>query len=88
MQHLLLTNSKLPCVISETAAGVQKNIVLEESSVMEWKTAIELYFKSVVSVLRLQQICLNPHKDITREQVNLNLISLPTFYWLKLECKK
>ncbi|KAK4269128.1 hypothetical protein QN277_022325 [Acacia crassicarpa] len=70
MQHLLQTNSELPCVISETAAGVQKNEVLEESSVMEWKTATELYFKSVVSVLRLQQICLNPHKDITYEQVD------------------
>ena len=73
MQHLLLTKSRLPWVISENAAGVEKHNVPEESSAMKWKAAIEHYFKSIASVLLLQQICLNPHKDITREQVNLNV---------------
>ncbi|KAI4355485.1 hypothetical protein L6164_004254 [Bauhinia variegata] len=67
MQYLLLTNSVLPCEISEMG---ENNSVPGESIVTEWKTAIEYYFKSVASVILLRQICLNPHKDITHEQVD------------------
>lgn len=78
MQYLLLTNSRLPCVTSEIAAGVEDKNVPEESLLIEWKTAIEHYFKSVVSVLFLQQICLNPHKDITLEQVKYLFLNIGT----------
>ncbi|KAL3008468.1 hypothetical protein AAZX31_07G033800 [Glycine max] len=67
--YLLLTNSRLPCVTSGIPELENKNSP-EESLLMEWKTAIDYYFKSVVSVLLLQQTCLNPHKDITLEQVD------------------
>jgi len=66
--YLLLTNSRLSCVTSGIPEVENKNSP-EESFLMEWKTAIDYYFKSVVSVLLLQQTCLNPHKDITLEQV-------------------
>ncbi|KAG4379533.1 hypothetical protein GLYMA_16G004800v4 [Glycine max] len=65
--YLLLTNSRLSCVTSGIPEVENKNSP-EESFLMEWKTAIDYYFKSVVSVLLLQQTCLNPHKDITLEQ--------------------
>ncbi|TKY64312.1 Midasin protein [Spatholobus suberectus] len=68
--YLLLTNSRLPCVTSGIAAEVENKNSPEESLLVEWKAAIDYYFKSVVSVLLLQQICLNPHKDITLEQVD------------------
>ncbi|KAL2575217.1 hypothetical protein GLYMA_16G004800v4 [Glycine max] len=67
--YLLLTNSRLSCVTSGIPEVENKNSP-EESFLMEWKTAIDYYFKSVVSVLLLQQTCLNPHKDITLEQVD------------------
>ncbi|RDX86825.1 Midasin, partial [Mucuna pruriens] len=70
MPYLLLTNSRLPCVTSGIAADVENKNVPEEILLMDWKIAIDYYFKSVVSVLHLQQICLNPHKDITLEQVD------------------
>ncbi|KAK7311671.1 hypothetical protein RJT34_09956 [Clitoria ternatea] len=68
MQHLLLANAGLPCVTA-VVENENKNVP-EESLLMEWKMATDYYFKSVVSVLRLQQVCLNPHKDITLEQVD------------------
>jgi midasin len=55
----------------EIDAKVKDNDVPEESSLTEWKTATEHYFKSVMSVLLLQETCQNPHKDITLEQVNI-----------------
>ncbi|XP_029127909.1 midasin [Cajanus cajan] len=70
MPYLLLTNSRLPFVTSGVAAEVENNNSPEESLLMEWKTAVDYYFRSVVSVLLLQQICLNPHKDISLEQVD------------------
>ncbi|KAL1318551.1 hypothetical protein AAHE18_15G213600 [Arachis hypogaea] len=70
VDHLLLTNSKLPLITSEDGAKIEDKNVPEESMLIEWKTASEHYFKSVISVLFLQQICLNPHKDITLEQVD------------------
>jgi len=69
--------------MSNTAAGIEQNNVPQEGLVIDWKVAIEHYFKSVVSVLLLQQICLNPHKDITREQVFLN-VNVGTS-WLKFK---
>lgn len=70
LQYLLLASSRLPSVTLETTAGVEYKNVPDESLLMEWKTSIEHYFKSVASVLLLLQICLNPHKDITLEQVD------------------
>ncbi|XP_045787692.1 midasin-like [Trifolium pratense] len=71
VQCLLLENSRFASPSSlEIDAKVEDTDVLEESSLREWKTAIEHYFKSVTSVLLLQETCQNPHKDITLEQVN------------------
>ncbi|XP_027334240.1 midasin [Abrus precatorius] len=70
IQYLLLTNCRLPYLTIGIAVGVENKNAPEESFLMEWKTAIDHYFKSVVSVLLLQQMCLNPHKDITLEQVD------------------
>ncbi|CAJ1950871.1 unnamed protein product [Sphenostylis stenocarpa] len=69
ISHVLLTNSRLQCVTPGIPEDENKNNQ-EESLLMEWKTAIDNYYKSVVSVLLMQQICLNPHKDITLDQVD------------------
>lgn len=71
MQHLLLTQSRLASGASDVAAACEFQSSPCESLVTEWKTANEYYFKSIGSVLLLQQICLNSHKDITREQVDV-----------------
>ncbi|KAL2338821.1 hypothetical protein Fmac_013267 [Flemingia macrophylla] len=70
IQYLLLTNNRLPFVTSGIAAEVENKNIPEESLLREWKTATDYYFRSVVSVLLLQQTCLNPHKDINLEQVD------------------
>lgn len=82
MQYLLLANSRLASATMEIADGVEEKNVQEESLLTEWKTAIEHYFKSVVSVLLLQQICLNPHKDITLDQVNIFLRNIG---WVRID---
>ncbi|KAK8465039.1 hypothetical protein PHAVU_010G134100 [Phaseolus vulgaris] len=69
ISNLLLTNSRLQCVTPGTPE-VENKSSAEESLLIEWKTAIDYYYRSVVSVLLMQQICLNPHKDITLEQVD------------------
>ncbi|PNX69845.1 midasin, partial [Trifolium pratense] len=75
MQCLLLENSRFASPSSlEIDAKVEDTDVLEESSLREWKTAIEHYFKSVTSVLLLQETCQNPHKDITLEQIVLHFL--------------
>ena len=71
MQHLLLTQSRLASGASDVAAACEFQSFPCETLVTEWKTANEYYFKSIASVLLLQQICLNSHKDVTREQVDV-----------------
>ncbi|KAL4625562.1 hypothetical protein ACB092_05G035400 [Castanea dentata] len=70
VQHLLLTQSRLAPGALDVAAASKFQSFPHETLVAEWKTANEYYFKSIASVLLLQQICLNSHKDITREQVD------------------
>ncbi|XP_019425404.1 PREDICTED: midasin isoform X2 [Lupinus angustifolius] len=70
MEHLLPSSNKLACVTSEIDAVVEHKDDPEENLLVEWKTGTEHYFKSVVSVRHLQDICDNPHKDITLEQVD------------------
>ncbi|KAK9989956.1 hypothetical protein SO802_024941 [Lithocarpus litseifolius] len=70
MEHLLLTQSRLAPGALDVAAASKFQSFPHETLVAEWKTANEYYFKSMASVLLLQQICLNSHKDITREQVD------------------
>ncbi|XP_065637884.1 midasin-like isoform X2 [Quercus suber] len=69
-QHLLLTQSRLAPGALDVAAASKFRSFPHETLVAEWKTANEYYFKSIASVLLLQQICLNSHKDITCEQVD------------------
>ncbi|KAG7997478.1 hypothetical protein I3843_01G213100 [Carya illinoinensis] len=70
IQHLLLTQNRLASEASDVAAASQSQSFPCEFLVTEWKTGNEYYFKSIASVLLVQQICLNSHKDITREQVD------------------
>ncbi|KAG5080924.1 hypothetical protein JHK86_004989 [Glycine max] len=57
IKYLRLANSRLPCVTLGIPEIENKNSP-EDSLLMEWKTAIDYYFKSVVSVLLLQQTCM------------------------------
>ncbi|KAG7014001.1 Midasin [Cucurbita argyrosperma subsp. argyrosperma] len=61
IQYLLLSQSRLPREVSDDFQNVGLAAKRSET--------IECYFKSVKAVLHLQQICLNSHKDVTREQV-------------------
>ncbi|KOM26933.1 hypothetical protein LR48_Vigan346s001500 [Vigna angularis] len=69
ISYLLPTSSRLECV-TPGIPEVENKSIEEESLLMEWKTATDYYYKSVVSVLLMQQMCLNPHKDITLQQVD------------------
>ncbi|KAM6564168.1 hypothetical protein CsatB_024166 [Cannabis sativa] len=60
--HLLPGQNGLTHEASNAASANNKFVA-------EWAATTEDYFKSVASVLLLQQICLNCHKDITRDQV-------------------
>lgn len=66
-----MTQSRLAPGALDVATASKFQSFPHETLVAEWKTANEYYFKSIASVLLLQQICLNSHKDITREQVDL-----------------
>ncbi|KAJ7963223.1 Midasin [Quillaja saponaria] len=70
VQYLLLTQSRLSSGVFGVHSSYEIEILSHESPLTEWKSATEYYFKSVASVLLLQKICLNPHKSITREQVD------------------
>ncbi|KAM6556453.1 hypothetical protein CsatB_003472 [Cannabis sativa] len=59
--------SELLKLLESTGLSRHKPVFTE--FVAEWAATTEDYFKSVASVLLLQQICLNCHKDITRDQV-------------------
>ncbi|XP_030490703.2 midasin isoform X2 [Cannabis sativa] len=61
--HLLPGQNGLTHEASNAASAKNKFVA-------EWAATTENYFKSVASVLLLQQICLNCHKDITRDQVD------------------
>ncbi|KAL5579519.1 hypothetical protein UlMin_011961 [Ulmus minor] len=70
LQHLQLTHSSLTPGASDVATLDKPQSLPHKNLVTEWTTANECYFRSVASVLLLQQICLNSHKDITLEQVH------------------
>ncbi|XP_062087755.1 midasin isoform X2 [Humulus lupulus] len=70
--HLLPGQNGLMHGASNAAASacVVSGSLPNNKFVAEWTATTGSYFKSVASVLLLQQICLNCHKDITREQVD------------------
>lgn len=84
MQHLLLTQNRIASGASDVGAASEFPSLPHEILVAEWKEANKCYFKSIASVLLLQQICLNSHKDITREQVDL--ISQISAEWKDFFC--
>lgn len=69
MEYLLLESSRLPCGTMEITAAVEDTDFPEESLLRDWKTAIEHYFQSVVSVCLLQRISFKHHASIPSEQV-------------------
>ena len=70
LQHLLPTQYGPTFGASEAATGLTESGSSPCKNVdAEWKESTECYFRSIASVLLLQQICLNSHKDITLEQV-------------------
>ncbi|XP_058750373.1 midasin-like isoform X2 [Vicia villosa] len=73
MECLLLENSRFTSPSLEIDAKLKDNDATEESSLMEWKTAIEHYFKSVMSVRLLKEICIKPHGDIDSQQVHRSI---------------
>ncbi|XP_048323691.2 midasin isoform X2 [Ziziphus jujuba] len=70
LRHLPLTQSRLMCGASDVADPNKLLSFPSGKLVTQWATANEYYFKSVASLLLLQQICLNCNKDIMREQVD------------------
>ena len=70
MQHLLLTQGRLPCQNVGLAASGQSQSLIHEVPDIEWSGANQYYFKGLASLQLLRQICLNFHKDFTLEQVN------------------
>lgn len=66
---LLLTQSRLALGVSDDTPSSEGQRVQNVGLAAKRSEAIEYYFKSVKSVLLLHQICLNSHKDVTREQV-------------------
>lgn len=69
IEYLLLTESRLPCGFSDDTTSGEGQKFQNVGLAAKRSEAIEYYFKSVKAVLLLQQICLNSHKDVTREQV-------------------
>lgn len=76
MECLLLENSRFISPSLEIDVKLKDNDATEESSLMEWKTAIEHYFKSVMSVRLLKEICIKPHGDIDSQQVNIFFLNI------------
>lgn len=71
MECLLLENSRFTTPSLEIDAKLKDNDATEETSLTEWKTAIEHYFKSVMSVRLLKEICIKPHGDIDTQKVSI-----------------
>ncbi|PON47074.1 Midasin [Parasponia andersonii] len=70
-KHLLPAQNGPTYGASNAAASLSHSESLSNIKlVAEWTATTESYFRSVASVLLLQQICLNSHKDFTREQVD------------------
>lgn len=70
MQHLLLTESRLPYQNVGLPASSQSQSLIHEVPDIEWSGANQYYFKGLASFQLLRQICLNFHKDFTLEQVH------------------
>ncbi|KAI5422495.1 hypothetical protein KIW84_045799 [Lathyrus oleraceus] len=73
MECLLLENSRFTTPSLEIDAKLKDNDATEETSLTEWKTAIEHYFKSVMSVRLLKEICIKPHGDIGTQKVHRSI---------------
>ncbi|XP_022152480.1 midasin isoform X2 [Momordica charantia] len=69
IQYLLPTQSRLPHGVLDDTPSSEGKKFQNVGLAAKRSEVIGYYFKSVKSVLRLQQISLNSHKDVTREQV-------------------
>lgn len=87
IQYLLPTQSRLPHGVLDDTPSSEGKKFQNVGLAAKRSEVIGYYFKSVKSVLRLQQFSLNSHKDVTREQVISILNELVIFILYQFCCE-